>query len=148
MKCDLRVTAVALLKKGLGFEDIEGFIDAKLADPGTAGFNTLRKTIALADGTQRLYVKFSKVMPDHELDDGWNLHMTRDFYRAGYGNVAWKITRIDPQDANPEATTESFPAELFQSCLEDTAETHQAPDDLPAPFGSDAFWEWIEDDSK
>ena len=145
MEGKLRVTAVALLRDDLGFEDIEGFIAAKMSDPRSGGFSTLRKTLVLDDGSRRRYVKFSKVMSDHDLDDGWNLRLTRDFYEAGYGHVAWKITRIDPQDENPEATTESFPAEMFQSCLEQGAENPGQSSMLQESIGSDAFWEWIED---
>jgi len=147
MEDKLRVTAVALLRRDLGFGEIENFIAAKMADPRTGGFSTLRKTATLADGSRRRYIKFSKVMSERELDDGWNLRLTQEFYQAGYGHVAWKITRIDPLDSNPEITTDSFPAAMFQSCLEDGAEDPFPSATLPESIGSDAFWQWIEDDT-
>ena len=94
---------------------------------------------------QRLQVKYSKVINAQELDEAAFLRVANAFRDAGYGDVAWKITPIDPDDPDPESTTASFPVELFQSCLEEDALEDEAGVDIPPePFGSEAFWKWFD----
>ena len=68
------------------------------------------------------------------------------FRDAGYGDVAWKLTPIAPEDTDPEKTTSSFPVELFQDYLEagERPDDDILPEIPPEPFGSDAFWKWFD----
>jgi hypothetical protein len=144
MEEKLRVTVVALLAKGVAPEDVEGFIGQIAAGQEESGVVTLFKTPSLSDGSRRIYIKVSRVIDAADLDDGWNLRITRKFNAAGYGNVAWKITQVDPNAADAEITTASLPRELFQDCLEMGPDSSARPEAPPAPFGSEAFWNWFE----
>jgi hypothetical protein len=148
MEEKLRVTVVALLAKGVAPEDVQGFIGQIAAGQEESGVVTLFKTPPLSDGSRRIYIKVSRVIDAADLDDGWNLRITRKFNAAGYGNVAWKITQVDPNAWDAEITTASLPRELFQDCLEMDPDSSARPEAPPAPFGSEAFWNWFENGTR
>lgn len=140
----VRTTVIGLLDKGVTFEDVQGFVNDKLAEKTLTGFKTVQGVSRTADGERRLHVKFSKLSETDKLDHRWNLEISNEFRNAGYGDVAWKFTEVDSEDPEGENTTVSIHPGLFTADLEDDAckSQHQL---LPEPFGSDAFWQWLEE---
>lgn len=143
----LRVTVVALLAPGVTPEDVRDFIGQISGGRDEPGAVRIFKTPPLDDGSRKLYIKVSRIMGAAEVDDGWNLRITRKFKDAGYGKVAWKITPVVSGDLDAEATTASIPMELLADCLGTGAGEYPPPEEPPAPFGSDEFWQWFEEAS-
>ena len=140
MEGKVRVSIMALLASGVSYSDIQPFIRDHLGPDSDREYRQRYPAVDGAEEDQRLQVKYTKVIDADKLDEAAILRVANAFREAGYGDVAWKITPISPDDADPEATTASFPVELFQSCLEED-ETVDVP---PEPFGSDAFWKWFD----
>lgn len=136
----IRTTLVALMPKGMNLEDTPQFIDKIKAAEEPSMIRTIYKTTELPDGGQRLYVKISKVINADEENDEWLLRVTENFRDAGCENVAWRVTEISPEDCETENTTDSFPIDLFQNCLETGDKAIELPKTPIEPFGSDAFW--------
>lgn len=140
----VRTTVIGLLDKGVTFEDIQGFVNDKLAEKALTGFKTVQGVSKTENGERRLHVKFSKLSEASKLDHRWNLDISNEFRNAGYGDVAWKFTEVDSEDPEVEDTTVSIHPGLFKTCLEEDEckHHHQSP---PEPFGSDAFWQWFDE---
>jgi hypothetical protein len=136
------------MPKGVKAEYASDFIDEVIADEDPTLLRTLYKKTEVADGEYRLFVKISKVIDADEETDEWLLRVTQKMRDAGSENVAWRVTKISPEDYDPENTTESFPIDLFQSYLETEVTTISLPQAPMEPFGSDAFWERFDSDTK
>jgi hypothetical protein len=119
----LRTTAIALFPEGTADEDCREIIDRLAAERDLAGFRTLLRNTVLSDGSNRTYIKFTKVIPRNDLGTGWVVNITSKLFDVGYEDVAWRLTRIKPAVAGEDTTTESFPAELFKEALADDEET-------------------------
>jgi hypothetical protein len=143
----IRTTLVALMPKGVKAEYASDFIDEVIANEDPTLLRTLYKKTEVADGEYRLFVKISKVIDADEETDEWLLRVTQKMRDAGSENVAWRVTKISPEDCDPENTTESFPIDLFQSYLETEDKTISLPKAPMEPFGSDAFWERFDSDT-
>lgn len=99
-----------------------------------------------SSGGERLYAKFCMVIPAGELDDAWNIAVSRLFSDAGYGDLTWKITPVEPNDPDCENTTCSIPGDLFKIWLDADDKGGQTKAPVPPePFGSEPFWTWFED---
>ncbi len=145
MEGKVRVSIMALLAANTTYDDIQPFIQENLGADSDREYRRLYASADCGGENQRLQVKYSKVINAQELDEAAFLRVANAFRDAGYGDVAWKITPIDPDDPDPESTTASFPVELFQSCLEEDALEDEAGVDIPPePFGSEAFWKWFD----
>ncbi len=145
MEGKVRVSIMALLAANITYDDIQPFIAEHLGPDSDREYRRLYATADCADENQRLQVKYSRVIDAQDLDEAAFLRVANTFRDAGYGDVAWKITPIAPDDADPEKTTASFPVELFQSCLEEDQLEGEAEVDIPPePFGSEAFWKWFD----
>lgn len=113
----LRTTAIALFPEEATEAEAQAVVERLASVTDMAGFQTvLRKTI-LSDGSKRAYIKFSKIVPRNDLGTGWVVNITAKLFEAGYEDVAWRLTRILPDGGEGEATTESFPVELFKAAL-------------------------------
>lgn len=140
----VRTTVIGLLDKGVSFEDVEGFVSEKLAERALAGFKSVQGISRLENGEKRLHVKFSKLFEVEKLDHRWNLSISHEFQKAGYGDVAWKFTEVDSHSPDAENTTVSLHPGLFRACLEDDEFTsHEEP--FPEPFSAEEFWQWYEE---
>jgi len=144
----IRTTLVALIPKGMIAEDTPQFIDKIIAAEDPSMIRTIYKAIELQDGGQRLYVKISKVLNADEENDEWLLRVTQNLKDAGSENVAWRVTKISPEDCESENTTESFPIDLFQNCLETDDKAIDLSKTPIEPFGSGAFWERFDSDTE
>ena len=113
----VRTTVIGLLKKDVTFEDIQAFVDEKLAERTLAGFKTIRGISLMENGEERRHIKFSRLSEMEELDHRWNLSLSHAFEKAGYGDVAWKFTEVDCQSPDAENTTVSIHPDLFRACL-------------------------------
>jgi hypothetical protein len=114
----LRTTAIALFPEGTGEEDCRDIIAGLAADKDLTGFQTVFRKKILPDGSERAYIKFSKLLPRNDFGIGWVVNITGKLFDAGYEDVAWRLTRIGPDTGDGgESTTESFPAELFKEAL-------------------------------
>lgn len=143
----VRTTVIGLLNNGVTFEDIQDFVNDKLAEKALTGFKTVQGVSRTADGERRLHVKFSKLSEAGKFDHRWNLDISNEFRNAGYGDVAWKFTQVGSEDPGGEDTTVSIHPDLFKACLEeDACKQHQLSS--PEPFGSDAFWQWFDEQEK
>jgi hypothetical protein len=138
----VRTTVIGLLNPGITFEDIQGFVDAKIADKKLTGFKVVTGITYNDAGQPRRHVKFSKLAAAKELDHRWNLAISNEFCRRGFGEVAWKFTAVDADDPYGELTTVSIPPDIFRQCLQDEDSRRSAD---PAPIGSDRFWRWFEE---
>jgi hypothetical protein len=119
----LRATAIALFPEGIDNGACREIIDQLTADEDLAGFRVLLRNTILSDGSRRTYIKFTRVVPRNDLGTGWVVNITGKLFHAGYEDVAWRLTRIRPDNGEEESTTESFPAELFKVALRDEGET-------------------------
>ena len=119
----LRATAIALFPAGTANGDCREIIERLTADKDLAGFRVLLRNTILSDGSRRTYIKFTKVVPRNDLGTGWIVNITRKLFDAGYDDVAWRLSRVRPDNGEEESTTESFPAELFKVALGDDGET-------------------------
>jgi hypothetical protein len=142
----VRVSILALLAPGLSYADIQSFIREHLGQDSDREYRRIYGKADADDGRHRLQIKYSRVIDAKRVDEAGLLHIANAFRDAGYGDVAWKLTPIAPEDTDPEKTTSSFPVELFQDYLE---EDERPGDDIlpeipPEPFGSDAFWKWFD----
>ena len=135
------------MPKGVKAEYASDFIDEVIANEDPTLLRTLYKKTEVADGEYRLFVKISKVIDADEETDEWLLRVTQKMRDAGSENVAWRVTKISPEDCDSENTTESFPIDLFQSYLETEVTTISLPQAPMEPFGSDAFWERFDSDT-
>lgn len=117
----LRATAIALFPQTMTEAERRAIVDGLAAQKDLEGFRTLMRKTVLADGSERTYIKFSKLVPRGDLGTGWIVNITSKLFDAGHEDVAWRLTRIGPA-AEEEETTESFPAELFRAALEDDGE--------------------------
>ena len=146
MEGKVRVSIMALLARNIGYSDIQPFIREHLGPDSDREYRQLYPLSDRADQNQRLQVKYSKVIDARDLDEAAILRVANAFRDAGYGDVAWKITPIDPDDTDPEQTTASFPVELFRSFLDEDELQDDPPSDIPPePFGSKAFWKWFDE---
>lgn len=136
------------MPKGIKAEYASDFIDEVIADEDPTLLRTLYKKTEVADGEYRLFVKISKVIDADEETDEWPLRVTQKMRDAGSENVAWRVTKISPEDCDPENTTESFPIDLFQNCLETDDKAIDLSKTPIEPFGSDAFWERFDSDTE
>jgi len=135
----VRTTVIGLLNEGVTFEDVQDFVNEKLAERTLTGFKTVQGVSRTEVGEKRLHVKFSKLFKLDKMDHRWNLSISQAFREAGYGDVAWKFTEVDSQSADAEDTTVSIHPGLFRACLgDDEINKHDSP--LPTPFGSKKFW--------
>jgi len=116
---NLRVTAIALFPEGTGDEECRAIIEGFTADKDLADFRALLRSTILSDGSRRTYIKLTKVVPRNDLGTGWVVNITSKLFDAGYEDVAWRFTRLNPPTDDGDATTESFPAELFKKALAD-----------------------------
>ena len=148
MSRKFRTTLVTLMPKGVKAEYALDFIDEVIADEDPTLLRTLYKIAEVTGGEHRLFVKISKVIDADEETDEWLLRVTQKMRDAGSENVAWRVTKISPEDCDPENTTESFPTDLFQNYLETEDKTISLPKAPMEPFGSDAFWERIDSDTE
>jgi hypothetical protein len=144
----IRTTLVTLMPRGIKAEDTPGFIDKAIAGEDPTMLHTLYRETELTDGEHRLFIKISKVIDADEENDEWLLRVTHKLRDAGCENVAWRVTKISPEDCEPENTTESFPIDLFQNCLETDDKVIDLPKTPMEPFGSDAFWERFDSDTE
>ena len=115
----LRTTAVALFPKGTRDEDCREIIDRLATDKDLSGYRTLLRSTILSDGSRRIFIKFTKVVPLNDLGTGWVINITAKLFEAGYEDVAWRLTRLKSPPEDEDDTTESFPAELFRKALAD-----------------------------
>ncbi|MBL0714588.1 MAG: hypothetical protein JJV98_12895 [Desulfosarcina sp.] len=146
MEGKVRISIMALLSKDVIYEDIQPFIEEKLGQENYRDHRKIHGVVTQVDGSHRLQIKFSKLIDSHELDESRYLRIANAFRDAGYGDVAWKITPIEPEEMDPENTTSSFPVELFEACLRnDERQDDPLPDFPPEPFGSEAFWKWFDE---
>jgi hypothetical protein len=140
----VRTTVIGLLNPGITFEDIQGFVDAKIADKELTGFKTVTGITYTEAGQARRHIKFSKLAAAEEIDHRWNLTISNEFCRRGFGDVAWKFTEVDAEDPYGEFTTVSIPPDLFRQCLEDDGGGPNRTTG-PAPIGSEDFWRWFDE---
>ncbi len=146
MEGKVRVSIMALLAPKVTYNDIQPFIREHLGTDSDREYRQIYPLDCPAEENQRLQIKYSKVIDAGDLDEAAILRVANAFRDAGYGDVAWKITPIAPDDADPEKTTASFPVELFQSCLTEDDPGDDALAELPPePFGSEAFWKWFDE---
>ena len=143
-----RTTLVSIMPKGVKAKYASDFIDEVIADEDPTLLRSLYKIAEVTGGEHRLFVKISKVIDTDEETDEWLLRVTQKMRDAGSENVAWRVTKISPEDCDSENTTESFPIDLFQSYLETEDKTISLPKAPMEPFGSDAFWERIDSDTE
>jgi hypothetical protein len=141
-----RITVIGKIREGVPRSEVDEFMALKMAEKGLRDDHTIQWIPLPSPGGERLFAKFSTVIPEDQLDDAWNLRASRFFAEAGYGDVAWKITPVQPDDPECENTTCSIPSDLFKAWLEndDTADS-AGPSEPPDPFGSDQSWTWFED---
>jgi hypothetical protein len=141
-----RVSVIGRIRPGVTREAVKAFVGSKLAEKGILDGDSVRWITTPWQNGKRFYVKFCTIIPADRLDDAWNLKASKFFSDAGFGDVAWKITPVKSDDPDPENTTCSIPADLFQIMLGeyDENEKIQMPKP-PEPFGSDRFWMWFED---
>ena len=139
-----RVSVIIRLRSGGGQEEIERIVATALEERGLSTDDGLKWIAVSSDADPRWYVKFSTVVAADRLDDAWNLRASRHFSKAGYGEVAWKITPVADDDANAEDTTWSVPEDLFRTGWENIDEVQEIPTAAPDSFGSDKFWKWVE----
>ena len=118
----LRATAIALFPQTMTEAERREVVDGLAAQKDLEGFRTLLRKAILSDGSERSYIKFSRIVPRGDLGTGWIVNIPSKLFEAGYEDVAWRLTRIGPDAADEEDTTESFPAELFRAALEDDGE--------------------------
>lgn len=141
-----RVSVIGRIRSGVTPEAVKAFVASKLADKGVLDGDSVQWITTPWQNGERIYVKFCTVIPGDKLDDAWNLKASKFFSNAGFGDVAWKITPVDPDDPDPENTTCSIPADLFQIMLDHDDESPKlGMSKPPEPFGSDRFWIWFED---
>jgi hypothetical protein len=140
----VRTTVIGLLRRGVTFEDVQGFVDEKLAEKALSGFKILHSKSVTEKGETRLYIKFSKLFEIDKLDHGWNINLSHAFREAGFGDVAWKFTEVDSDDPEGEHTTITIPQGLFAGYL-DGADGTEGGKASPEPFGSDDFWQWFDE---
>lgn len=146
MEGKVRVSIMALLSRNVTFNDIQPFIRKHLGPDREREYRRIYAATDCVDDRERAQIKYSRVIDARNLDEAAILRIANAFRDAGYGDVAWKITPIAPEDTDPEKTTASFPVELFQACLdEDDDQDAGLPDVPPEPFGSDAFWKWFDE---
>ena len=148
MNRKIRTTLVTLMPRGINAESIPEFIEKAIAGEDPAVLHTLYRETEMTDGEHRLFIKISKVINANEENDEWLHRVTKNLRDAGCENVAWKATKISPDDCEPENTTESFPIDLFQGCDETDDMAIDLPKTPMEPFGSDAFWEFFDNDSE
>ena len=91
----IRTTVIGLLNKDIRLEDLQRFIEEKMAESAFSGFKTIQGFSNTEDGEPRRYVKFRKLFEIDPLDHRWNLNPFHEFARAGYGEVAWKFTKLE-----------------------------------------------------
>lgn len=113
----VRTTVIGLLNKGVTFEEVQGFVDEKIAEKALTSFRTIRGTSLMENGEQRRHIKFSRLFEMEELDHHWNLSISHEFQKAGYGDVAWKFTEVESGSPDAENTTVSIHPDLFRACL-------------------------------
>lgn len=113
----VRTTVIGLLNKDITFDDIQAFVDEKLMEKALAGFKTIRGISLMENGEERRHIKFSRLSEIEELDHRWNLSLSHEFEKAGYGDVAWKFTEVDGNSPDAENTTVSIHPDLFRACL-------------------------------
>lgn len=113
MEPKLRISIVALIPETADANTLQQ-LAVDIAN-GVSGhdYNAITKVEDLPDGRRRSYIKLSKVIDESELKKNWQFDITQKFFEAGYPDIAWKFTRVDPNEFNPEETTETFPDELF-----------------------------------
>ena len=142
----VRVSILALLAPGVSYADIQPFIRKHLGEDSDREYRRIYGKADANDGGHRLHIKYSRVIDAASVDEAGLLRIANAFRDAGYGDVAWKLTPIAPEDTDPEKTTSSFPVELFQDYLEADERTDDdiLPEIPPEPFGSDAFWKWFD----
>jgi len=141
-----RVSVIGRIRSGVTRDAVEAFVASKLAEKGVLDGDTVRWISMPWNNGERIYVKFSTVIPANRLDDAWNLRTSKFFSKAGFGDMAWKITPVNADDPDPENTTCSIPADFFQIMLGDNDEPEKiSMPRPPEPFGSDRFWLWFED---
>lgn len=145
MKDRVRVTVVALVPAGTDMEKMHDFLERLSTREGASSQVTVLKTPVMPDGSRRLFAKISRVLTAEESTRRWHLRLTDDFYGAGFEEVAWRITKVPPLDFDPEHTTSTILPELFRDCLPSGIEGRLVVEKPPFPFGSDAFWEWVEE---
>jgi len=143
----IRITVVGLLPESMSAKDVPIVLDQTVADEDPSVIHAIYRTAQLESQQQRTYVKISKLVGADELKDGWQLTVTERLRDFGCGDVAWRVTKMVPGDTDSENTTASFPAELFQSSLENDAEEILLSEAPIEPFGSDAFWERFDHDA-
>jgi hypothetical protein len=142
----LRVSLLTLFSRDITYSDIRPLMQAHLGLDFEREYRQRYSASESAAGPTRLQVKSSRVIAADDLDEAGLLRFANAFRDAGYGDVAWKVTPIAPGETDPENTTASFPAELFQACLDaDTPQDDPLSDIPPEPFGSDAFWKWFDE---
>jgi hypothetical protein len=141
-----RVSVIARLKAGVTRETVWAFVTSKLAEKGILDDDPVRWIKTPWQNGERFYVKFFTIVPANKLDDAWNIKMSKFFSDAGFGDMAWKITPLTSDDPDPENTTCSIPADLFQTMQGEKDQIEEKSLPLPpGPFGSDRFWTWFED---
>jgi hypothetical protein len=139
----VRVSVVALLPEALTPEDMQQFLGRLGEGENDAAMLTVFKTPELPGGSRRLFAKITRTFAPEVLDDRWHLDVTEEFYKVGCEDVAWRITRLQPTRTDVETTTSSFLLELFRDSLPPGIESRLVPEQPPMPFGSEAFWQWI-----
>jgi hypothetical protein len=140
-----RVTVIARIRRGVARQEIMALVASVLAEKGLSAEDTSRWVSLPANDTGKQYVKISVRVSAEELDDAWNLKVSRQFSHAGCGEVAWKITPVADDDADGEDTTCSIPEDLFRLEDDPAAAPKNASGTPPEPFGSDPFWDWFAD---
>ncbi len=142
----VRVSILALLAPGVSYADIQPFIGKHLGADSDREYRRIYGKADAPDGRHRLQIKYSRVIDARLLDEAGLLRIANAFRDAGYGDVAWKLTPIAPEDTDPEKTTSSFPLEIFQNLIEEDEQPDDdsPPEIPPEPFGSDAFWKWFD----
>ena len=139
-----RVSVIARLRTDVSQQKVEALVAPLLVQKGLSLDDCLRWISITSNDGENRYVKISTLIPLGQLDDAWNLRVSRLFAKAGYGEVAWKITPVREDDPDGEDTTWSIQQELFQALTASSdPEADEKPGAPPPPFGSDAFWDWF-----
>ena len=141
MERRFRVSAIGRIRPGITHEAIKAIVVAQMAAKGLKTGDLRWRTIPAPGGAQ-LFGQFATVVPAAELDDAWNISASRAFSDAGYGDLVWKVTRVEPDG---ERTAGSIPQGHIRQEMDahdsKAAGSSQLP---PEPFGCDRFWEWFE----
>ncbi len=141
MERRFRISAVGRIRPGAAHEAVKSVVVAKLTAKGLKAGDLHWRWIPSPNGAQ-LYGQFTTVIPAAQLDDAWNISASRAFSDAGYGDLVWKVTRVEPDG---ERTAGSIPQGHIRQEMDahdsKAAGSSQLP---PEPFGCDRFWEWFE----